>query len=335
LPTETASMADYVLPCTSPLQRPDLPFIFPLMLGLQSRPYLQATRAIVPPEGDQRDEASIYLDLCRAAGGRLFGSTIAQKMLEMSRDFGRAFDPDGISDLPQEKLLDVLLRLCGQGSFNKLLKAQSGRMRPDHSPGDFLGQRVVTDDQRIDLAPPVLVDRSKALVVAFEAEQKAAGRLKLITKRQVKTHNSWTHNLPDFVNGFGRTNRLYMHPEDAAERGLVDGDLVDVHAQAGSVRVPLSLSEDLCRGAVALPHGWGHQAAHGLSVASRTSGVNVNVLAADGTRDLDPISGMAQLTGIVVDVEAAKGSLDSKHWTGMAPTDADRAALERSGAVIK
>ena len=58
--SETASQADYVLPCTSPLQRPDLPFIFPLMLGLQRRPYLQATRAVVPPQGEQRDEATIY-----------------------------------------------------------------------------------------------------------------------------------------------------------------------------------------------------------------------------------------------------------------------------------
>ena len=81
---ETASLAHYVLPCTSPLQRPDLPFIFPLMLGLQSRPYLQATREVVPPQGEQRDEATIYLDLCRASGVNLFGSAIAQRTLGSS-----------------------------------------------------------------------------------------------------------------------------------------------------------------------------------------------------------------------------------------------------------
>jgi anaerobic selenocysteine-containing dehydrogenase len=68
LPTETASLAHYVLPCTAPIQRPDLPFIFPLMLGLQSKPYLQATRPILPPDGEQRDEATIYLDLARRRG---------------------------------------------------------------------------------------------------------------------------------------------------------------------------------------------------------------------------------------------------------------------------
>ena len=60
-------------------------FIFPLMLGLQSRPYLQATRAVVSPPGEARDEASIYLDLCRASGAPLFGSRIAQRALEFLR----------------------------------------------------------------------------------------------------------------------------------------------------------------------------------------------------------------------------------------------------------
>ena len=65
---ETASVADYVLPATSPFQRPDLPFLFPLFLGMQSRPYLQATEPVVEPAGLQRDEASIYYALCKASG---------------------------------------------------------------------------------------------------------------------------------------------------------------------------------------------------------------------------------------------------------------------------
>ncbi|MBC7170931.1 MAG: molybdopterin-dependent oxidoreductase, partial [Polyangiaceae bacterium] len=51
--TETASMSHYVLPCTTPLERPDLPFAFPLLLGMQSKPYLQATRAVARPSGEQ------------------------------------------------------------------------------------------------------------------------------------------------------------------------------------------------------------------------------------------------------------------------------------------
>ncbi|HEY5646138.1 MAG TPA: molybdopterin-dependent oxidoreductase, partial [Pseudomonadales bacterium] len=80
-PSETAQIGHYMLPCTSPLERPDLPFIFPLMLGLQARPYLQATEAVLEPPGEVRDEATIYLDLAAACGRPLFGSRVFQGIM--------------------------------------------------------------------------------------------------------------------------------------------------------------------------------------------------------------------------------------------------------------
>ena len=47
---------------------PDLPFVFPLFLGMQSRSYIAATDAIVEPTGEQRDEATMYTQLARACG---------------------------------------------------------------------------------------------------------------------------------------------------------------------------------------------------------------------------------------------------------------------------
>ena len=143
-------------------------------------------------------------------------------------------------------------------------------------------------------------------------------RLKLITKRAITTHNSWTHNIPDFVDK-DPTNYLYMHPEDAGKAGLSDGDIADISTEVATVRVPIRVLKDLMPGTVALPHGWGHQHATGLSVASKTSGVNVNLLAADGPSSLEPSSGMAHLTGISVDVKPAAGPRDTTSWSGIAP----------------
>ncbi|HYB98955.1 MAG TPA: molybdopterin-dependent oxidoreductase [Candidatus Limnocylindrales bacterium] len=315
--TETASLAHYALPCTSPLQRPDLPFIFPLMLGMQSRPYLQATRAVVPPQGEQRDEATIYLDLARACGVSLFGSTAAQKALEMARAVRSLAHPDEQPSLPQEALLSALLRVNGQGSFASLLREEHGRPRPDHEPGTFLGKRVITDDGRIDLAPPLLLQQASKLDDDFARELAAAGRLKLITRRAVTTHNSWTHNLEEFVEADRSTNYLYMHPDDARAAGLCDGALADVSTDTATVRVPVKLHAELMPGTVALPHGWGHQHAVGLSVASRTTGVNVNLLAADGPERIEKVSGMAHLSGFLVDVRPAAGEI-GRDWSGIA-----------------
>lgn len=316
---ETASLAHYILPCTTPFERADLPFIFPLMLGLQSRPYLQATERVIHADGEQRDEATIYLDLCRAAGVNLFGSAIAQRLLETATRLHGLRQPRGHQrSVPQELLLSLLLRATRQGSFKRLLGRPHGALRPEHRPDDFLGTRVVTDDGRVHLAPPELLAAAAGLDAELAREAELGGRLRLITKRAIHTHNSWTHNADEFVAQGRDTNYLYLHPSDAARAGLADGDVADVTSETATVRVPIRLLDDLMPGTVALPHGWGHQHATGLSVASRASGVNANLLAADGPAKLERLSGMAHLTGIPVEVRPAAGPLAPDSWSGIA-----------------
>ncbi len=324
-PSETASVATHVLPCTSPFQRPDLPFVFPLMLGLQTKPYLQATEAIVPPAGEQRDEATIYVDIAKASGVNLWGSKVAQRAMEMGKTLHSRRHKDQQPSIPQELLLSGLLRVTKQGSFKQLLEEKHGRLRPQHDPGSFLGQRVVHDDKKVHLAPSILVEQTKKLDDDFQLEIANQDKLKLITKRAITTHNSWTHNIEEFVSGDRTTNHLYVHPDDAGRIGIADGDLADISTETATVRVPIKLHSELMPGTVALPHGWGHQAS-GLGVAKKTTGVNVNLLAADGPDRIERVSGMAHLTGFVVDVRPAAGPLNPDHWSGIG--DQDTAAAE-------
>ncbi len=318
LPNETGSLAHYMLPATTPFERPDLPFAFPLLMGMQSHPYLQATRPVVQPDAEQRDEASLYLDLARACRAPLFGSRLVQRTLELAARAHGSDRPGVPAGLPLERLMSLLLRVTGHGSFAKLLAEPHGRRLAPQQAGTYLGRKVAKPDGRIDLAPAVLVAQAQErLPRAFAAERRAPGQLKLITRRHVKTHNSWTHNEASFVAGTRSTNHLYMHPEDAKAAGLRHGDLVDVTSAAGAVRIPMQLLEDLQPGTVAMPHGWGHQRAKGLSVASRTTGVNVNVLAASGPEAVEPLSGMSRLTAIPVEVRPAAGPLSAEDWTGM------------------
>jgi anaerobic selenocysteine-containing dehydrogenase len=316
LPTETGTLAHYQLPATSPFERFDLPFAFPLLMGMQSRPYLQATEPVTQPEGEQRDEATIYLDLARACGAPLFGSKVAQRLLEWGAARHSRRHPEKQRSLPQRFLMSTILRLTGNGSFSRLLKARHGHPLPEHPVGAFLEGGVSTDDGRIELAPELLLERARGIEAAFEQERRNDG-LKLITKRHVKTHNSWTHNHPDFVRGSLHTNYLYVHPDDAKAVGLVDGQLADLSSATATVRVPVKLLHDLLPGTVALPHGWGHQGASGLTVASRTSGVNVNLLAADGVDSVEQVSGMSRLTGIPVELAPAAGPQEPRHWSGL------------------
>lgn len=314
LPTETASMAHYALPCTTPLERPDLPFIFPLMLGLQIQPYLQATRAIIVPTEAQRDEASIYTDLCKYSGVNMFGSWFAQHLLALFSK-KRLFDGQSHPEIPQAGILNILLRICNQPGFSRLLRYPHGLLRPSHQT-NFLTHRMVTPDKKVHLAPEILMEESKSLDQKFHEEIAHNGHFKLITKRAVKTHNSWTHNYAPFVKEPDHTNYLYMTSADAIELKLADGDFVDVTSETATVRLPMQICDDLGPKTVALPHGWGHQYS-GLNVAKKTMGVNVNILAPSGTDRIDPLSGMALLTGIMVTITKAKGRQNTESWSGI------------------
>ncbi len=312
---ETGSEADYLLPCTDPLQRPDLPFIFPLMLGLQQKPYLQATKALVDPEGEQRDEASIYLSLARASGISLFDSKAGQRFFEGIQRYHSWRRKKTFPTLPQEGILNGLLRLTRQRSFRKLLKYEHGILREGHQPGSFLGKRVLTPSSKVQLAAPELIAHASKLRDDFEEERKIKDQFKLITKRAVTTHNSWTHNIDRMTSHGRHTNYAYLHPDDMQEVGVQELDLIDIQSDTASIRIRVKPLDTLMRKTIAVPHGWGHQHAKGLTHANKTEGVNVNILAADGEEKIDRISGMAHLTGFVVSIQPATEALQPT-WSG-------------------
>jgi len=299
---ETANHAHYILPGTSAFQRADLPFVFQSLMGAQPIPYAQYTDAVVPPEGEQRDETMILLQLARACGSRLFGSRAANGFFGVWMGLGNLPWVGSRLGFTPERFLGLMARAFGLGSLNSLRKEPHGRLLEPHKGGDFLGKRVVTDDGLVDLAPAELVEAAKKLGPVFEQERVQRDKLKLISKREQHSHNSWLHNHPRFVEGRRSTNYLYMHPQDGRKAGVESGVMVEVRSGVASVRVPVQLTDEMMPGAVALPHGWGHQAADGLSVASRTTGANVNLLAADGPDELEYFSGMAKLNGIWVEV---------------------------------
>jgi anaerobic selenocysteine-containing dehydrogenase len=303
--TETGQLAHYVLPGTTSLQRPNIPFVFQSFMGASPTPFMQYSERVVPPEAEQRDEVDILLQLARACGAPLFGSRPVSTLLQA---WLRARGLPGLGTtlgLTHERLLDVVLRATKQGSRRSHRAHPHGVLRPPHEGGTFLGARVVTDDGRVQLAPPELVALLQDLPAVFARELEQRAALKLISKREPLSHNSWMHNVPHFVSGRHHTNYVYMHPDDAAQAGLADGDMATVSNALASVSLPVAVTDDMMPGAVALPHGWGHQEASGLRVASGTSGANVNLLSATGPAALEPLSGMAQLNGIVVSVGPA------------------------------
>ena len=109
------------------------------------------------------------------------------------------------------------------------------------------------------------------------------------------------HNLAPLVSGRPRCT-LQLHPRDAEAAGLAEGDTARVRSRVGCLDVPVEITEDIMRGVVSIPHGWGHdRPGTSMRVAREHAGVNVNVLTDD--LGIDALSGNAVLNGVPVTLE--------------------------------
>ena len=104
------------------------------------------------------------------------------------------------------------------------------------------------------------------------------------------------------VNGKPRCTML-MHPHDAAQRELKSGQKVLVRSRAGSIEIPVEISDEIMPGTVSIPHGWGHnREGIQLAVAEQHAGQSINDLT--DNLAIDALCGTAAFSGIPVTVES-------------------------------
>jgi anaerobic selenocysteine-containing dehydrogenase len=104
---------------------------------------------------------------------------------------------------------------------------------------------------------------------------------------------------------------LLIHPHDAAARELEAGDLVTLSSATGQVSVPVQISDEMMRGVVSLPHGWGHDRdGTRLHIAARHPGASINDITDE--RFVDALTGTAALSGTPVTVSSRQPSPDAR-----------------------
>ena len=196
-----------------------------------------------------------------------------------------------------ERLLDLMLRAGPYDLTMDDLEAAPhgvdlGPLEP-RLPGNLR-----TPSGKVELAPPEIAADVPRLRASLDRQRN--GSLVLVGRRQLRSNNSWMHNLPQLVGGTNRCT-LQVSPPDAARLGLEDGGTANVSSRAGSVAAVVEITDDVMEGVVSLPHGWGHgQPGTKMSVAAENAGVNSNILTDE--LEVDPLSGNAVLSGIPVAV---------------------------------
>ncbi|MEJ5865998.1 molybdopterin oxidoreductase family protein [Pseudomonas farsensis] len=279
---ETTRHADLILPSTSALENDHYDSTFNL---LAVRNVTRFNRAILAkPEGALHDW-EIFVGLAKAFAARaqveLKPTMAPAQMIDFALRKGR------YGDETEHRLSLATLDQYPHGLDLGPLRAN-------------LAKRLRTAGQAVEAAPPALLADLERLAQQAPPER---DQLLLIGRRHVRSNNSWMHNYHRLVKGKPR-HQLLMHPDDLQHRQLQDGQTVRVRSRTGALEVQVQACEEMMRGVVSLPHGYGHNR-HGaqLQIAAAQPGVSANDLTDEQLRD--GVSGNAALNGVPVDVEAA------------------------------
>ena len=295
---ETTRHAHIILPPTSPLERGHYDIAFHLLA-------VHNTTKFSPPlfkrNSETRHDWEILLELeTRMKHGRLSGG--------LKRRFVKQF-------FTPERILDLGLRFGPYGArlnpfskgltLRKVRKAVHGIDLGPLTP--CLPARLRTPDKQIDLAPEAFVRDVERVKTRFlnEAAHLSNGHLSLIGRRQLRSNNSWMHNSERLVKGNPAKPQcsILMHPTDAANRDLLNGQKVVVQSNVGSILLPVEISEEIMPGVVSIPHGWGHDRdGNQQAVAQQHAGASINDLT--DQQSVDTLCGTAAFNGTAVTVNA-------------------------------
>ena len=275
----TGEYADYILPAAGAFEREDINIVG---LGMQYEPSVQFTEAVVPPAYERKPDWWIWEQLSQRIGGR------------------SAFDdPDGPNMWAR---IDTMLRSRGH-SFADLKREQVIAL--ERSDPDELFSRIQHDDQSIDCCPEVFVDAIERMEKLFnELSAEPADQLKLISKRDGYSFNSWYANVDKLKRHDRDQNYLFMHPLDGEIRQIGDGDRVRLSNAQGALETEVKFTKTLMPGVVAMTHGGGQGQTSGMRNARAKPGVNCNQLLPSGPDSFEPLSNQAHMTGVAVSVTA-------------------------------
>lgn len=291
---DTNRHADYVLPGTTWLERTEGQTLHNYAWAT---PFTQYAEAAVAPYGEAREEWRII----EAISAEI-------DIIPQASPAARALGRIGLR-LSPTTVVDLVLRLGPYGdrfglrrrglSLKRLQRDHPHGIRfLEHHPTGNLAAHIRHRDRRVHLFPPPIEDevaRLRRTPVATTSEYP----LLLVSLRELRSHNSWTHNSPRLMRN--RTFALRVHPDDAEAAGLVDHQRALLTSATATLDVPIRITDEMTPGTVSLPWGWGHHG--GWRTANTSGGANLNRLTSTRLEDIEKLSGSTWLNGIPVHLQ--------------------------------
>jgi anaerobic selenocysteine-containing dehydrogenase len=187
---------------------------------------------------------------------------------------GKRFDIDLLpGELDPEVVSheEVLEALVPPGKLARLRGSQSAYVENGPFPYGWVLRRGPLNDHKWEFDHPEILEELKRV--------RPTESLVMIPRREVRHMNSVFYRE---TNG-----RILVNTYDADDRGISDGDFIQVTSSHGEIRGYASVTPKIARGTLSIPHGY--------------DDLPVNELLSD-TIDVDPLSNMVTYSAVPVDL---------------------------------
>ncbi|MGC9223469.1 MAG: molybdopterin-containing oxidoreductase family protein [Terracidiphilus sp.] len=285
--TDTTDYADFVLPATTFLEHTDVQ-------GAYGHYFVQLSRQVIEPRGEARSNVWLFGQLAQRMG---FPEACFRDTPEEMIRQALAIGPDGRSTNPGmehitiedlERQGHIALAIHADPEAHPFLPYTSGPLATPSGKIEFSSQTLAADglDALPGFHPPV---------ESRWSETAKKYPLELLARKNDNYMNSTFANLAGHRQMEARTNqKLEIHPQDAASRGVAEGDPVRVSNDRGAIELTAMLNAHLPVGVVAARLDWAKQ---------HPAGANVNVLTSERLTDL---GAGATFYSTLVEVEKAE-----------------------------
>ena len=237
--TETAELADVVLPACTFLEKGGLSYVYGVVFG---DPYAMIHRKVIEPVGDSWPDWKIWSELAKSMG--------------MGEYFPWETD---------EEIIDALLP---PGEFKEQLKSASLGVYYGQKEYNLLKKKKLnTPSGKIELYSQTLKEHGYDPLPEFvEPYQSPASTpelyqqypLILISGSRVQ---EYTHTQLRYIPVLRNSNPeplAEMHPATAEQYGLKNGGMITIETKNGSITLRLRITDKIATGVVSVPHGWAH-----------------------------------------------------------------------------
>lgn len=291
---ETTRHADVILPPAWALAEDHME---PAQPNTALHNVARACAPVVERGPDELADWQIMLRLAEKLGGGPTGIRGVDRVLRVASKLGWRWNPISA--------VDLLIRTGPRGdkflpwskglNMKRIMAAPRGIDLGPLRPG--AERRFFHPDRRAHLAEAPLVDEIDALARTMR-RGRDDDELLLVGRRDLRSNNSWMHNVPSLVSGRQRCV-LFVHPDDARRVGIRDSEPALLESRVCSREIPVRVTDEMMPGVVSLPHGWGHD---GVEEWQATAGANAGVSANDWTDDqvVERIVGQSVLNGVPV-----------------------------------